>query len=1095
MATVVHHQEMDDRRMTSTIHPGSNSMGSWYDALRGIDSRGSQAERPGSLAGLAAARRVHLGQFFTPDAVAAVMWRVVSEAVEAASNSNHFLSILDNSVGSGRLLQFADPAKHSLYGVDVDAPLIADVGGLIEQAGFKCDFEPCGMEAIHPHGFNLALINPPFSVHIESPLLEPFPCTSYGKFGPSTATVSHAYALAQAVEAAEVVVALLPRSFVDELVARPKDWLPEKGVSRLAGIYDLPTKSFKEEGTDVSTSLMVFSLDGAGFGGAPRHQLEDLESALPPICPIKFHGHGGNAKLSVRGVEEDKPSITLPVTGDQSVRITHDGRRMKLHYQCGLTQAKVANAILRSHVREEGPPAHLHRYPKGVMYCGEGVLDMEVHLSQDDPQASFETFVQAIANAGGNPVLAPGLREHFRRRARKSKRQATPLRHTVWVEEGVAGTAETLTASPKKPMVADSKVWGSPVLQPGQAIELQRKPEGGYSFSISGCQYGISSEDLYERFTVAEGAAQAGWTVVHEGLHAAFPEVSTALRAKAVALGIDRWLTWGYQLDDLIELAMKPQGTIAAWHMGLGKARLAAALILLIGCRHGLIVTEAGLIDEMVIELKGLPIPADSWQVITKPSQAINLRQINVISYERLRLEAPANGKGSNGSDKPKGVKRMHRTYAGLMRRRIGVLVPDEGDVLSNPQSDQTQALYQLSAKRRYVMTATPIANYPRDVAPILAFAAGDGTAAQPWGWRRGRLEQNWRQSMSHAERGLEAFRENFVTMEWATREFEDTLLEGAKREIPRINNLEKYRAMLAPHIKRRIIEEPEVARYIQIPKETREIVEVPWDDEHLAFYIKVAEEFAGWYAKAKEEGGRSNNLIAILARIRAVGFASDYPQHGVEGFGCYLPLTSKQRWVLDELEQLTAAGKKTVLYAENPGQVDMLHRHLLNRGIDAVRFHGKIPVKQRTQDLNHRFRFGESPILLATLGVTQKGLNLWQAEEEILLGRSWSATVEEQAIARLLRPQQKKNVRVRYVHLPGGIDIYKGQLVTFKRDSARAGIDWGTPETDGVEFLHLDTVLGRFAEDVAKMHNIKRWDLKEYLQKLAHQSKGALHA
>ena len=225
------------------------------------------------------------------------------------------------------------------------------------------------------------------------------------------------------------------------------------------------------------------------------------------------------------------------------------------------------------------------------------------------------------------------------------------------------------------------------------------------------------------------------------------------------------------------------------------------------------------------------------------------------------------------------------------------------------------------------------------------------------------------------------------------------------------------------------------------------------------------------------------------------MSFASDYPQYGVEGFGAYGPLTSKQRWVLDELEQLAKAGKKTVLYAENPGQIDMLHRHLTDRGVDAVRFHGKIPIKQRTQELNRRFRYGDSPILLATLGVTQKGLNLWQAEEEILLSRSWSSTVEEQAIHRTLRPQQKKHVRVRYVHLPGGIDIYKDQLVSFKRDSARAGLDWGTPETDGVEFLHLDTVLGRFAEDVARMHNIKRWDLKEYLQKLAREAKEACNA
>ena len=1071
-------------------------MGNWYDALRGTSSRGSQAERPGSLAGLAAARRVHLGQFFTPDAVAQVMWRIINPAMDYAMHRNKrsFFSILDNSVGSGRLLQFADPAKHNLAGVDVDKSLLVDVSNVVKDAGFSCEFEACGMESIHPYGFDFCLINPPFSVHIESPLLQPYLCTTYGKFGPNTATVSHAYALAQAIEAAEVVVALLPRSYVDELVQQPDELLQPEAVKRLAVIFDLPQNSFKEEGTAVSTSLVVFCLNGSGFGRAPRYQLDNLDDELPEIAPVKLYGSQLKGKLNVCGVDDEGPSITKPVTGNKKVRISHDQRRIRLEYFCGLTQAKVANAILRSDVIKESPPGHLHRHPKGIRYCGQGVLDVEVHLAQDNPQSSFEQFVEAISRAGGDPEFAPGMLEFFQRRARKSQRQATPLRHSVWVEDGVAsGDAEVITASPKKLLIADPTVWGSPLLKVGEDIVFKRDTNGGYNFWVGEVKYSISEEKLYENFVVTKGAAVSGWTVVHQGLHVAFPVLSEALKNKARRMGIESWLSWGYQFDDLIELAMKPHGAVAAWHMGLGKARLASALILLIGSRHGLIVTEAGLVDEMVIELNGLPIPADSWQVITKPSQALNLRQINVISYERLRLEARTadqKKEQKNGSR-----KRMHHTYAGLLRRRIGVLVADEGDVLANPQSDQTQALYQLSPKRRYVMTATPIANYPRDVAPILAFAGGDGTAAQPWGWRRGYLDANWRQSVSHAERGLEAFRNTFVTMEWATKEFEDTLIEGAKREIPRINNLAKYRQMLAPHVKRRIIEEPEVAKYIKIPKEIREVVEVPWDDEHLAFYIKVADEFAQWYSSVKKTESKKGNLISILARIRAVSFASDYPQYGVEGFGAYMPLTSKQRWVLDELENLANAGKKTILYAENPGQIDLLHGHLQERGVDAIRFHGKLPISQRTKELNSRFRYGDCPVALTTLGVTQKGLNLWQAEEEILLSRSWSATVEEQAIARTLRPQQKKHVRVRYVHLPGGIDIYKDQLVSFKRDSARAGIDWGTPETEDVEFLHLDTVLGRFAEDVAKLHNVNRWDLRKYLQNLSKQAKEASNA
>lgn len=1044
----------------------------WYEPLRGIKSKGSQAARPGSLGALAAARREHEGQFFTPDDVAALMWRIVEPAMEQKLKRDHSrVSIMDNSVGSGRLLQFANPDKHAIYGVDVDGTTVEMLGEQAAAAGFECEFEQCGMELIDPRCFDVALINPPFSVHLDAPTLEPYPCTCYGRFGPNSAALSHAYALAQAVAGAQLVVALLPRTFANEVHKQPLQFLDADAAARLYARVDLPPRVFREEGTEVQVSLLVF---GSVATATVEHlTLQSLDQNVELQNRLMLVGARvpGVCRLLRRDVEEGKPAIKTPVTGDRIVRVVRDGRRVSLRFGCGLTEAKVLNAILRERVPSGRD--NLHRHPAGVRYVGQGVFDMEVHLAQDDSFGSFEDFVGEIRLAGGVPQVDPGILGYLKRAARATRRQAMPLRHTVFVEDGVAGNSDQLEARPRRVQVADPQMWGSPAMEPSQTYSFERAEDGRYRFEIAGREFRLTPEDLYERFEVVGGAAESGWTTMHEGLIGAFPSEAANWRARARVLGIDKWLSWGYQFDDLVEMAMKPVGAIAAWDMGLGKARLAAALILLHGVRHGLIVTEAGLIDEMVIELDGLPIGRDQWQVITSPEQAGALRCINVISYERLRLQIGATAER----------KRMHKTYAGLMRRRLGVAIFDEGDILSNPTSDQARACAQLSARKRYVLSATPMANYPRDLAPTLAFVAGDGTAAQPWGWRRGKLEASWRTSMAVAERGIDAFREAFVTTTWVTREFEDTMTEGAKREIPRIGNLEQYRKMVAPHIKRRIVEEPEVAQWIKIPPEHREVIEVPWDHAHLAYYLKVVEEFSQFYRDIRKDPGKKNNLIAILARIRAVSFASDYPQHGVEGFGAYGALTSKQRWVIDEIERLTHAGRKTVVYAENPGLIELIGRELGKRSIDTMPFHGKIPVRKRTRELNERFRFGPCPNLLATLGVTQKGLNLWQAQEVITLSRSWSATTEEQAIARLLRPQQKANVRVRYVHLPGGIDGYKAQLVHFKRDAARAGLDWGTPETEDADFLHLDTIIGRFVEDMAKLHQLAGRDLRRWLE------------
>lgn len=1035
----------------------------WYDPLRSVASRGSQAERPGSLAGLAEARRKHFGQFFTPDAVACFMWQIAVPAMDAALSKRSYkaISVLDNSVGTGRLLQYADPEIHSIHGVDVDGDVLSQLGKVAQEAGFNCEFESCGMESARPHGFDVGIINPPFSVHLESPLLDgSFPCTCYGKYGPGTSAVSHAYALAQAVDACQLVVALLPTTFAEEVYAAPDQYVAEDGVKRLRAIIELPPKLFREENTDVAVSLLVF-----GHGkGVRRIKVESLNDV--PHLAISLYGDGKHAKLAVRGIVDDGPAITRPVTGDNTVRVSHAGRKVGLKFNCGLTEAKVLNAVFVQRVAEDGPLEH--KRPKGVKFSGQGVLDIEVHLAQDDPQASFARFLKTIEEAGGEPVVDDGLWHFLRKRQRQTARQAEPLRHTVWVPEGVAGADKMVTGRARKLLLADPKVWGSPVIKPGDELTFTRAGEN-YAFELTGRKFGITPEDLYVQFEVGTGAMKSGWHVAHEGLRVAFPDMAAALTQRARALGIDKWLTWDFQFEDLVELCMKPYGSVAAWDMGLGKARLGSAIITLVGCKHGLIVTEAGLIDEMVIEMKGLPFGPDEWQVITSPAQLRDLRRINIISYERLRMP----------------ICQVHRkdTYARRLRHRCGVLVADEGDVLANPTSDQSRALWQLSPKRRFVLTGTPMANYPRDMLPIMAFSNGDGTAAQPWGWRRGFLEQNWRNSMSYAKRGIDEFVEKFVTFEWVTREFEDTLVEGAKREIPRIANLELFRQFVAPCIKRRILEEPEVSAHIKIPKHSESIVEVDWDPAHLAFYLKVAEEFSNWYAQSRTDRSMRNNLIVLLARIRAVSFASDYPQFGVEGFGEYGPLTSKQRWVIEEVKRLTAEGKKTIVYAENPGQLDMIGRYLQRDGIDSVVFHGKKPIKQRTRELNEQFRYGPNPNLLASLGVTQKGLNLWQASEIIGISRSWSATTESQAIKRVLRPQQTKNVRVRWVHLRGGIDVYKDQIVSMKKDCAQAGLDWGTPEMTDVEFLHLTTVISRFCDELSALRNVPRQDLRKTIE------------
>lgn len=320
----------------------------------------------------------------------------------------------------------------------------------------------------------------------------------------------------------------------------------------------------------------------------------------------------------------------------------------------------------------------------------------------------------------------------------------------------------------------------------------------------------------------------------------------------------------------------------------------------------------------------------------------------------------------------------------------------------------------------------------------MIAFTGGDGTAAQPYGYRVGYLEPNWIKTVEQAMRGVDRFRDDFVVLEWVTWQFAESLQEGAKREVPKIGNLHRYRAMLAPHIKRRLVAEPEVSKYIKVDPPEFEVETVQWDREHLATYLRAADEFAEWYRKSRNDS-KACNLVTILARNRAVHFAANFPQFGMEGVDSVLGLTSKQRAVIARMKAIAQEGKQAIVFAENPGVLDLIARELDADGVDTVRFHGDIPIKKRVADKDKRFLTGLATGLLATKASGRAGYNLPNADYILFYDRSWTWRIEYQAMRRALRWNRKGILKVLYFHLPGSIDVYQDQMVAHKRDATQA--------------------------------------------------------
>lgn len=1039
-------------------------MNNWYDNARTHKSLGSTAARPGSLAGLAKARRENLGQFFTPDTLAALMWRIALPSMEEALSRSvgSKVSLLDTSVGSGRMFQFADPARFSLAGCDVHGPSIDALTEVAEAAGFDVDLVQCGLEDVRPRGHGVALLNPPFSIHIDSPGVMALPGTTYGRFGPYSSAVSHIYAVEQALICCDQVLAILPRSAASH-------WLDDADRhDRLRAVISLPPKSFQDEGTDVAVDLLVF-----GHRRDPSKpaeiRLSNLDAALPDFdlsCANTFEVRARS--LNPATILASTPTINLPVTGDTGVRITHRGRRVGLQFGCGLTKAKVLNGLLRRPVRR---PEDQWVHPRGVKFAGEGLFDLELHLCQADPKASLQVMANKIADLGGTPSIDPGLERYLHRRVNRLKREQTPYRHVIRGTSTGLSEGKQFEATATKQRLMNPNKWGTGVLRIGDSCSVRFI---GGEFEVTHPKTNETSflqeVDFMAAFDLPADLTGGDWVVAHEGRVAAFPALAREIQLQIEREGIIEWIDRDYQLHDLAEMRMS-RGGINAWQMALGKTRFAIAMALL-GGKNNLIVLEPDLIQEFIDEINKIGLPQDLWQVIRKPGHCSELKRINLVSYNRLRMPV---------------CKGARRTYAALLRRRIATLVADEGDVLTNHTSQQSRALAMVCPRRRYLMTGTPVRNLPRDILGVTTYAGGDGTAVQPYGRHKPYAEQVLLKSMDVATTGAQHFLKNHATLEWVTHEFMDSgLVHGAKREVPKARNIEALRRFAAPLLKRRLQAEPEVARYISIPTPNTIVTELEWDKPHLKHYLRVADQFADWYRQSRLEAtgsGSGLNLIALLARVGVVERCATCPQYETPGFGSYGPLTSKQRYLLQRIETLVQQGRKIICAVEQPCMADLLVSQLAQRSIEAVPFHGGIPIAKRVKDMDKRFRGGDAPVMIATKETIQSGYNIPQANYVLFADRNWVARVEEQATFRVLRGEQKNDVDVEFVHLVGGIDIYMDQVVAMKKDTIGACIDFLVPELMNEEFKHMDTIFDEFVENLAnRMGFEKGYELRRSL-------------
>lgn len=532
----------------------------------------------------------------------------------------------------------------------------------------------------------------------------------------------------------------------------------------------------------------------------------------------------------------------------------------------------------------------------------------------------------------------------------------------------------------------------------------------------------------FEQFIKENGE----WVCLHEddGIKSLYPELYHERLKRLETLGIG-WL-WSFQKEDVARMSMKDT-SILGDHMGLGKTRQIIALIFLYGCKHNLIVVEPKLKDEFVKEFKKLGIT--DYQIITHEKHLKTLKKFNLIAYNLLWRTL---------NDYTK------KTFAKAMRRRFQFIAIDEAHKIKAKDSEQAKAVRMLKARYKLLSTGTPIANYPRNIFSLLVFGWGDGTERNPYGYYNPIERADERGHKYGYTTGTRQFKEDFVSIEWVTPQFAQTLDTGAKaREMPKIKDTKKWWGMMCSKIIRRQRDEPEVREYITFPKPVINTELIKMSTEHVGHYRHWLDNFAVWFKEQlrmeKEEGHKIDQMM-VLAHLTQLQFASTIPQspktntiNAPWNYG----LTCKQQRVIELVKEAVSNGEKVIVFSERPEfQRYMKDILLRDHGIRAHLFIGQQGIKERNILLDD-FKHNGTHVLLATTTCGENGLNIPEANVVVLADTSWTPSKQIQAWSRILRPQQTRTPKIFLLRNNGTIDQYMQQLMDAKTEAIDEGIDY----------------------------------------------------
>lgn len=298
---------------------------------------------------------------------------------------------------------------------------------------------------------------------------------------------------------------------------------------------------------------------------------------------------------------------------------------------------------------------------------------------------------------------------------------------------------------------------------------------------------------------------------------------------------------------------------------------------------------------------------------------------------------------------------------------QFSTIVLDESHNIKNPAAQVSKAVLRLQADSKIILSGTPIMNNTLDLFPQLSFIVP----------------------------------QLFGSQEFFSKEYVHPIDRDKDKE-----KIEQLKRVTSPFVLRRTKEQ--VAK--DLPSKTESIIWCEMGGAQKRYYNEVKDNIKNsLFVSIKSEGlGKSKmNVLAGIQKLRQL-CSSPVP---IEDYEHQTEESIKIDTLIEELEG-NLVHNKVIVFSQFLGALDKIGQQLKDREIAYYLIDGSTPQIKRQEQIN-KFQDKENPVrvFLLSLKAGNSGFTLTEANYVFLIDPWWNRQVENQAIDRVYRIGQDKNV------------------------------------------------------------------------------------